>query len=96
MADVSQITLPSGDTYDIKDAVARQAISGGIGFVIVWTQTDWAFSTAPDAAKLATIPKDVTVHYNSGANTAWNSKDSVTVLKSNTTLDVTKGTNSGE
>ena len=32
----------------------------------------------------------------SGANTAWNNKDSVTVLKSNTTLNVTKGTNSGE
>ena len=32
----------------------------------------------------------------SGANTAWNNKDSVTVLKSNTTLNVTKGTNDGE
>lgn len=70
MADISKIVLPSGNEYDIKDAVARQAIAGGIGFMIVWTQTDWASSTAPDAAKLATIPKDVTVHYNSGANTA--------------------------
>ena len=70
MADISKIVLPSGNEYDIKDAVARQAIAGGIGFMIVWTQTDWASSTAPDAAKLATIPKDVTVHYNSGASTA--------------------------
>ncbi len=70
MADISKIVLPSGNEYDIKDAVARQAISGGIGFIIVWTQTDWASSTAPDSAKLATIPKDVVVHYNSGANTA--------------------------
>lgn len=28
MADISKITLPSGATYDIKDAVARQAIGG--------------------------------------------------------------------
>lgn len=28
MADISKITLPSGTTYDIKDAVARQAIGG--------------------------------------------------------------------
>ena len=34
MADISRITLPSGQTYDIKDAVARQAISGGIAFHI--------------------------------------------------------------
>ena len=27
MADISKITLPSGSTYDIKDAVARQSIS---------------------------------------------------------------------
>lgn len=30
MADISQITLPSGTTYEIKDTVARQAASGGI------------------------------------------------------------------
>ena len=70
MADISKIILPSGNEYDIKDAVARQAIAGGIGFVIVWTQNDWASSTAPDSAKLATIPAGVTVHYNSGASTA--------------------------
>ena len=27
MADISKITLPSGTTYDIKDAVAREAVS---------------------------------------------------------------------
>lgn len=36
MADISKITLPSGNTYDIKDAVARQAISGGVSFIIAW------------------------------------------------------------
>lgn len=30
MAEISKITLPSGTTYDIKDAVARQTAAGGI------------------------------------------------------------------
>lgn len=30
MADIKQITLPSGTTYNIKDEVARQAAAGGI------------------------------------------------------------------
>ena len=30
MPDISKITLPSGTTYDIKDSVARQTISGTI------------------------------------------------------------------
>ena len=34
MADISKITLPSGNTYNLKDAVARQAISGGVTFII--------------------------------------------------------------
>lgn len=34
MAEISKITLPSGTTYDIKDAVARQAISAGVSFVV--------------------------------------------------------------
>ena len=32
MPDISKITLPSGTTYDIKDAVARQGVAGGIQF----------------------------------------------------------------
>ena len=36
MAEISKITLPSGNTYDIKDATARQMISGGVSFVIAW------------------------------------------------------------
>ena len=74
---VSKIVLPSGNDYYIKDGDARDAIdaleqqiAGGMGFKIVWTQTDWSSSTAPTSAKLATIPKDVTVHYKSGASTA--------------------------
>lgn len=70
MADISRIKLPSGNYYDIKDAVAREMISGGISFVIAWSAADYASTTAPTNAKLATIPKDVVVHYNSGASTA--------------------------
>lgn len=32
MPDISKIMLPSGTTYDIKDAVARQGVAGGIQF----------------------------------------------------------------
>lgn len=33
MAYLSKITLPSGTTYDIKDAEARQAIAGGVSYI---------------------------------------------------------------
>lgn len=36
MADISKITLPSGTTYDIKDAVARDMISAGVSFIVAW------------------------------------------------------------
>ena len=70
MADISKITLPSGNTYDIKDTTARQLISGGISFNVVWNATDYASSTTPTAGKLASIPKGVVVQYNSGASGA--------------------------
>ena len=70
MADISKIKLPSGNEYDIKDATARQMISGGVSFNVVWTATDYASTTAPDATKLATIPAGVTVYYNSGTSSA--------------------------
>lgn len=37
MAEISRITLPSGNTYDLKDAVARQMIAGGISFILAYT-----------------------------------------------------------
>lgn len=70
MADISKIKLPSGNEYDIKDAVARQMIAGGVSFNIVWTAADYASSSAPNATKLATIPAGVVVYYNNGANNA--------------------------
>ena len=39
MADISKITLPSGTTYDIKDAVARDMISAGVSFIVAWDGT---------------------------------------------------------
>ena len=70
MAEISKIKLPSGNEYDIKDAVARQMIAGGVSFNIVWTQTDYASSTAPTNDKLATIPAGVSVYYNNGASSS--------------------------
>lgn len=56
MADISKITLPSGNTYDIKDAVARQAIAGGMSKIIAWN----GISTPV----VANIPAGVVVTYN--------------------------------
>ena len=56
MADISKITLPSGNTYEIKDAVARQMISGGVSFVVAWDGTA--------APVVADIPEGVQVKYN--------------------------------
>lgn len=57
MADISKIKMPSGNVYDIKDSVARQAIAGGVSFVIAWDGT-----STPDVTK---IPAGVVVTYNS-------------------------------
>lgn len=56
MADISKITLPSGNTYELKDAVARQMISGGVSFIIAW---DGASTPV-----VANIPAGVKVTYN--------------------------------
>ena len=56
MAEISKITLPSGNTYDIKDATARQMISGGVSFVIAWDGVS--------LPTVANIPAGVVVRYN--------------------------------
>lgn len=56
MADISKITLPSGNTYEIKDAVARELIAGGITYDVVWDGTS--------APTVANIPAGVVVTYN--------------------------------
>ena len=55
MAEISKIKLPSGNEYDIKDAVARQMISGGVSFIITWDGTS--------APTVENIPAGVTVTY---------------------------------
>lgn len=57
MAEISRITLPSGNTYDIKDATARSMISGGVSYIIAW-----AGNATPDVSK---IPAGVVVTYSS-------------------------------
>lgn len=56
MAEISKITLPSGNTYDIKDAVAREAIAGGVSFIVAWNGTS--------TPVVADIPAGVVVTYN--------------------------------
>ena len=53
---ISKITLPSGNTYEIKDSYARQLIAGGLNFVVCWDG-----SSVPDVTK---IPAGVKVKYN--------------------------------
>ena len=68
MADISKITLPSGNTYDIKDATARQMISGGVSFIIAWDGTS--------TPVVADIPYGVTVKYDGTDYTGTKTADS--------------------
>lgn len=56
MAEISKITLPSGNTYDIKDAIAREMIAGSVTYNVGWDGTG-----VPDVTK---IPAGVVVTYN--------------------------------
>ncbi len=56
MAEISKITLPSGNTYNLKDATAREMISGGVSFVVAWDGTA--------APTVANVPKGVVMIYN--------------------------------
>lgn len=83
MPDISKIRLPGSNTdYDIKDAVARQMISGGVSFIIAWDGT-----AAPTVAE---IPEDVVVKYNNTNYTGTLTADAATagafyLVKSSTT-----------
>lgn len=84
MPDISKITLPSGNTYDIKDAVARQAIAGGVAFVTAWN--------GKSAPVVANIPEGVVVTYNNTTYTGTLSADasragSFYLVKSDTQKD---------
>lgn len=56
MAEISKIRLPSGNEYEIKDAVARSMISGGVSFIVAWDGTS--------TPTVANIPAGVVVTYN--------------------------------
>ncbi len=51
VGDISQITLPGGNTYNIKDATARSAINGV--FVIAWNGTGTAVAANVPAGVVA-------------------------------------------
>ena len=68
MADISKIKLPSGNEYDIKDATARQMISGGVSFIIAWDGTS--------TPVVADIPSGVVVTYGGTDYTGTMSADS--------------------
>ena len=71
MPDISKIKLPgSTEAYNIKDAVARQMISGGVSFIIAWDGT-----AAPVVAE---IPEGVVVKYNGTNYTGTLSADGAT------------------
>lgn len=55
MAEISKIKLPSGNVYELKDAVARQAIASGVKFIMAW---DGKSTPVP-----ANIPAGVSVTY---------------------------------
>ena len=55
MPDISKVTLPSGNTYDIKDATARALIAGGIAFSVAWDGNS--------TPVVANIPAGVVVTY---------------------------------
>ena len=56
MPDIDKIQLPSGNVYNIKDSVARQAIAGGMSKIIAWNGTS--------TPVVAGIPAGVVVTYN--------------------------------
>lgn len=68
MADISKVKLPSGNVYDIKDAVAREMIAGGVSFNVGWDGT-----SVPDVTK---IPAGVQVTYNGTTYTGTLSPES--------------------
>ena len=69
MPDISKVRLPGSNTdYDIKDAVARQMISGGVSFIIAWDGTS--------VPTVANIPEGVKVTYSGTTYTGTLAADS--------------------
>ena len=68
---ISQITLPNGTTYYIKDAEARQwineLVAGGLTFKVAWNG-EVPTTEAEKTAMRALIPEGVVVKYGSGSS----------------------------
>lgn len=68
MPEISKITLPSGTTYDIKDATARAAIAGGTVFLGITTTplTDGATTTTIiiDGESISAINGGIAIYNN--------------------------------
>jgi len=106
MADISRITLPNGNTYDLKDAVAREALKSAIHYKGYTTTelTDGA-STNPitiDGKSYTAVAGDVVIYKKgSGASakdlefifngTIWNEFGSTGTLKALAFADTASG-----
>ena len=67
--DISNLnTAVASHSADISEL--QQMIAGGVSFNIVWTAADYASTTAPTTAKLATIPAGAVVYYSNGTKSA--------------------------
>lgn len=84
-----------GDTVAAITALGTPSTKSAIGASATFTVTQPSVTIASGSTGDVTYVSGGTTKYiaasASGANTAWNSKDSVTVLKSTTDVDVTKG-----
>ena len=67
--DISALYIQDGNGNNKTWSDITSLVQAGFTIEVVWTSTDYASTTAPTSAKLATVPA-VTVYYNNGASTA--------------------------
>ena len=58
MPDISKITLPNGNTYDIKDEVARSAAGAGLQIEVVTTREDLPTASSSTMGKIYLVAHD--------------------------------------
>ena len=101
MPDISKITLPSGVTYDIKDATARAAIAGGTAFLGITTTalTDGATtaSITIDGESVSAVNGGIAVYQNkefiyASADEKWHEIGDTTNLGALALKDSASGT----
>jgi lipopolysaccharide export system protein LptA len=82
--------LGSGSTFSVTNPTVTLS-TGSTGDVTVATGGTTKYMQATASGAAVTPSTTYIKGTASGANTAWNSKDSVTVLTNNTSISVTKG-----